>query len=239
MTMMATIVQQTDRGESAMCGRFARIVSNSKLREKYRLKEATLLKDSYNIAPTQPVAAVRAADGDRELVLLKWGLIPSWSKDAKIAYKLINARSETVAEKPSFRSAFKNRRCLIPASAFYEWQKQGTGRKQPFVISLRDGEPFSFAGLWESWTDPQGEVIETCTILTTTANEVMLPIHERMPVILWSSAEEQWLDPRANSNALRSLLVPYSSEGMEARPVGLWVNNPKNDGPKCLEPASS
>jgi putative SOS response-associated peptidase YedK len=220
-----------------MCGRFARIVSDKKLREKYRLKEGTLLKDSYNIAPSQPVAAVRGTDGERELVLLKWGLIPSWSKDATIGQKLINARAETVAEKPSFRSAFKQRRCLIPASGFFEWQKQGTGRKQPFFISLRDGEPFSFAGLWECWHDPDGEEVETCTILTTTANKVMQPIHERMPVILGPSAEEQWLDPRASADALRSLLVPYTGEDMEARAVGLWVNDPKNDGPKCLEPA--
>jgi putative SOS response-associated peptidase YedK len=222
-----------------MCGRFARIVSDKKLREKYRLKEATLLKDSYNIAPSQPVAAVRATDRGNELVLLKWGLIPSWSKDAKIGQKLANARSETVAEKPSFRSAFKQRRCLIPASGFYEWMKQGTGRKQPFFISPRDGELFSFAGLWECWHDPEGEEVQSCTILTTTANEVMQPIHERMPVILGPSAEEQWLDPRASADALRSLLVPYRSAGMEARPVGLWVNNPKNDSPKCLEPASA
>jgi putative SOS response-associated peptidase YedK len=222
-----------------MCGRFARIVSDRKLREKYRLKEATLLKDSYNVAPSQPVAAVRATDGDRELVLLKWGLIPSWSKDEKIGYKLINARSETVAEKPSFRSAFKQRRCLISASGFYEWMKQGTGRKQPFFISLRDGEPFSFAGLWERWHDPEGEEVQTCTILTTTANEVMQPIHERMPVILGPAVEEQWLDPRVSPDALRSLLLPYTGDDMEARPVGLWVNNPKNDGPKCLEPASA
>ncbi len=131
------------------------------------------------------------------------------------------------------------RRCLIPASGFYEWQKQGTGRKQPFFISLRDGEPFSFAGLWECWHDPQVEVIESCTIVTTTANEVMQPIHERMPVILGPSAEEQWLDPRASADALRSLLVPYNSEEMVAHPVGLFVNNPKNDGPKCLESASA
>jgi putative SOS response-associated peptidase YedK len=221
-----------------MCGRFARIVSSRKLREKYRLKETPELDDRYNIAPSQRVAAVRATDGYRELVLLRWGLISSWSKDAKIGYKLINARAETVAEKPSFRSAFKQRRCLIPASGFFEWQKQGTGRKQPFFIRPRDEELFSFAGLWERWHDPEGEPVETCTILTTTANEVMQPIHDRMPLILGPSAEEQWLDPRSSTDALCSLLVPSSSEGMEARPVGLWVNNPKNDGPKCLEPVS-
>jgi len=219
-----------------MCGRFGRIVSNRKLREKYRLKETPQLDDRYNIAPTQPVAAVRAADEGLELVLLRWDLIPSWSKDATIGHKLINARCETVAEKPSFRSAFKQRRCLIPASGFYEWQKQGIGPKKPFFICPRDGELFSFAGLWERWHDPKGEEVESCTLLTTTANELMQPIHDRMPVILVPSAEEQWLDPRASAEALRSLLVPYTSEGMEARPVGRWVNNPKHDGTRCLEP---
>src|SRR5579883_320577 len=153
-------------------------------------------------------------------------LIPSWAKDAKVGSRLANARAETVAEKPSFRSAFKQRRCLIPASGFYEWQKQSTGRKQPFFISPRDGEPFSFAGLWECWHDPEGEEVQSCAILTTTANEVMQPIHERMPLILGPSAEGQWLDPCASADALRSLLVPYTGDDMEARPVGLWVNNP-------------
>lgn len=134
-----------------MCGRFARIVSNNKLREKYRLKETPQMNDRYNIAPTQPVASVRAAEEGPQLVLLRWGLIPSWSKDAAIGQKLINARSETVAEKPSFRSPFKQRRCLIPASGFYEWQKQGTGHNQPIFISLRDEDLFSLAGLWERW----------------------------------------------------------------------------------------
>jgi putative SOS response-associated peptidase YedK len=227
-----------------MCGRFARLYSYGKLKERYRLKEGTLLKDApqlndrYNIAPSQLIAAVRATDDMRELVLLKWGLIPAWSKDAAIGHKLINARAENVAEKPSFRTAFKLRRCLIPASGFYEWAKQGTASKQPFFISLRDADLFSFASLWERWYDPEGEVVETCAILTTTANEVMQPIHERMPVILRPSAEEQWLDPRASADALRSLLVPYAGDDMEARAVGLWVNNPKNDGPECLEPMS-
>jgi putative SOS response-associated peptidase YedK len=222
-----------------MCGRFARIVSNKKLREKYRLKEIAELEPRYNIAPTQPVAVVRAAEGGNELSLLRWGLIPSWSKDAKIGYKLINARSETVAEKPSFRSAFKQRRCLIPASGFYEWQKQETGRKQPYFIFPREGELFSFAGLWERWHDPEGEQVETCTILTTTANDLMKPIHDRMPVILDPTTERQWLDPRASGDALQSLLVPCPAEWMEARPVSLWVNNPKNHGPKCIEPLSA
>jgi putative SOS response-associated peptidase YedK len=166
-------------------------------------------------------------------------LIPSWSKDAEIGYKLINARAETVAEKPSFRSALKQRRCLIPASGFYEWQKQGTGGKQPYFISPREGELFSFAGLWERWHDPEGEEVETCTILTTTANDLMKPIHDRMPVILDPTTEGQWLDPRASGDALRFVLVPCASDGMDARPVGLWVNNPKHEGSKHLEPAGA
>jgi putative SOS response-associated peptidase YedK len=220
-----------------MCGRFARIVSNRKLREKYRLKETPQLDDRYNIAPTQPVAAVRAGDEGPELVLLRWGLIPSWSKDATIGYKLINARSETVAEKPSFRSAFKQRRCLIPASGFYEWQKQGTGSKQPFFISLRDEELFSFAGLWERWHDPTGEEVQSCTILTTTANELMRPLHERMPVVLDSAAESVWFDPPSPADALRALFAPFASERMQAIPVSSWVSNARHEGPRCLEPA--
>jgi putative SOS response-associated peptidase YedK len=220
-----------------MCGRFARIVSDKKLREKYRLKETPQLDARYNTAPTQPVAAVRATDEGRELVLLRWGLIPSWSKDAQIGYKLINARAETVAEKPSFRSTFKQRRCLIPASGFYEWAKQGTGRKQAYFICPRAGELFSFAGLWERWHDPEGEEVESCTILTTTANELMRPIHERMPVILDLSAEEQWLDPRSAPDSLSALLVPFAADQMEAFPVSPWVSNPKHEGPRCIEPA--
>ncbi len=150
-------------------------------------------------------------------------LIPSWAKDAKVGSRLANARAETVAEKPSFRSAFKKRRCLIPASGFYEWQKQATGPKQPFYIHPRDEELFSFAGLWEAWHDPESEEVETCAILTTTANELMHPIHDHMLVILSPCSEEQWLDPRASTEELQLLLVPCASEGMEARRVGMWV----------------
>src|SRR6516225_871216 len=219
-----------------MCGRFARIVSNKKLREKYRLKEIAELEPRYNIAPTQPVAVVRAADGENELSWLRWGLIPSWSKDATIGYKLINARAESVAEKPSFRSAFKQRRCLIPASGFYEWQKQETSRKQPYFIFPRHGELFSFAGLWERWHDPEGEEVETCTILTTEANALMRPLHDRMPVILDTSAEDVWLDTRSTVDLLRPLFVPFGSAELEAYPVGPWVSNAKHEGPRCLEP---
>jgi putative SOS response-associated peptidase YedK len=182
---------------------------------------------------------VRATDTGRVLTRLRWGLIPSWASDPAIANKLLNARSETVAEKPSFRSAFKHRRCLIPASGFYEWQKLGAGRKQPYFIRPRDGGLFALAGLWERWNDPRGETVETCTILTTTANEVMRPLHERMPVIVGADADALWLDPHASADALRALFVPYTSEGMEAVPVGPWVSNARNEGPRCLEPAGA
>jgi putative SOS response-associated peptidase YedK len=171
-----------------MCGRFALFASGEEVAQRFQLSETPLFDPRYNIAPTQTVPAVRAGDGGRYLSLLRWGLIPSWSSDPKIAYKLTNARSETAASKPSFRSAFKQRRCLIPASAFYEWQKVSAKIKQPYCIRPRDGGLFAFAGLWERWNDPAGETVESCTILTTEANELMRPLHDRMPVILDSSA---------------------------------------------------
>jgi putative SOS response-associated peptidase YedK len=222
-----------------MCGRFALFASGEKLAARYPFVNEPQLALRYNIAPSQSVAAVRSTAAGKELVRLRWGLIPSWAKDAKIGYTLINARAETAASKPSFRSAFKQRRCLIPASGFFEWQKQGAGRKKPFFIRPRDGGLFSFAGLWERWHDPEGEELETCTILTTTANELMRLIHERMPVILDPCSEGQWLDPRTSPDALHSLLVPYSAEWMETRPISLRVNNPKNDDPICIEPMSA
>ena len=195
-----------------MCGRFALFASGEEVAERFQLVVLPLFEPRYNIAPTQSVAAVRSGDEGRSMSFLRWGLIPSWSADPKIAYKLINARSETVAEKPSFRSAFKTRRCLIPSSAFYEWQKTGKS-KQPYCIRPRDGGLFSFAGLWEHWNDPQGEVIESCSVLTTAANELMQPIHDRMPVILDSASEEAWLDPRSSTDAIQSLFVPYATRG--------------------------
>jgi putative SOS response-associated peptidase YedK len=225
-----------------MCGRFARLYSYGRLKERYKLKEATMLKEPpqldnrYNVAPAQPIAAVRATDSQRVLVFLKWGLIPSWSKDAKIAYKLTNARSETVAEKPSFRSAFKQRRCLIPASGFFEWKREAK-HKQPFFIRPRDDDLFSFAGLWETWHDSEGEIIESCAIITTEANALMRTIHDRMPVILDTESEAVWLDSHAPVEELRSLLVPFASARMEAHAVDPYVNNAKNQGPKCIEPA--
>jgi putative SOS response-associated peptidase YedK len=218
-----------------MCGRFALFASGEELAERYPFVEIPTIDPRYNVAPTQAVAVVRATPAGQQLRFLRWGLIPSWASDPSIGNELINARAETVSEKPSFRSAFKQRRCLIPASGLYEWQKSGSGRKQPYFIRPRDGGLFSFAGLWECWHDPRGETVETCTILTTEANELMRPLHDRMPVILDPAAEASWLDSGADATSLHALLIPYPGEKMEALPVGRWVSDPKHEGPRCLE----
>jgi putative SOS response-associated peptidase YedK len=168
--------------------------------------------------------------------MLRWGLIPSWAKDPKIGNQCINAKAETVAEKPSFRSAFKKRRCLVIATGFYEWQVHGA-RKQPMWIGLRSQQPFAFAGLWEHWTPVEGEPLETCTIITTEPNDLMAPIHNRIPVILAPTAYDQWLDPTfQHVEPLKVLLRPYPSEELAAYPVSTLVNNPRHDAPQCLEP---
>jgi putative SOS response-associated peptidase YedK len=194
------------------------------------------LTPRYNIAPTQPVAAVRLAeDGRRAFVLLRWGLIPSWAREPGVGHSLINGRSETVAEKPAFRAAFKARRCLIPASGFYEWQATGEKHKQPFHIRMRDGKPFAFAGLWERWHGESGsEPVETCAILTTAANAVVRPVHQRMPVIVAPGDFAAWLDPHSPLADLHALLRPYPADAMTAVRVGRYVSNPRNEGPRCL-----
>ncbi len=209
------------------------------LQELFQLEQVPVLPLRYNIAPTQNVAAVRlrSEQHTRELVFLRWGLIPRWAKDTKIGNSLINGRADTVAEKPSFRSAFKHRRCLVIADGFYEWKKQGT-KKQPFYFQLKDGEPFAFAGLWESWSPPDGEKIESCALLTTEANEVVSPVHDRMPVILQKEDYEIWLDPAVQERErLQPLLAPYPSGQMKAYPVSTTVNNARNDVAACVEPA--
>ena len=190
----------------------------------------------YNIAPTQQVVAVRTdpSVGGRQLVPLRWGLVPSWADDPAIGNRMINARAETVASKPSFRAAFKSRRCLVVADGFYEWQKRGAS-KQPYYIQLRDGRPFGLAGLWERWRHDD-QAIESCTIITTEANELMRPLHDRMPVILPREEYASWLDPRPDrGDVLRKLLRPYPPEDMTAYPVSTIVNNPRNDVPQCVE----
>ncbi len=202
----------------------------------FHLGQAPELPFRYNIAPTQQVPAVRisAQNKSRELTLFRWGLIPSWAKDAKIGNQLINARSETVATKPAFRSAFRKRRCLMPADGFYEWKKEGT-KKQPFYIYLKDGGPFAFAALWEDWQGEVGKSIQSCTILTTEANAMLKPLHDRMPVILPPENFEQWLDPEIQKpEEILPILQPFPGKELAMHPVSTLVNNPKNEKPECL-----
>ncbi len=202
----------------------------------FRLLRVLKLEPRYNIAPTQAVAAVRQIDSQRELAFLHWGLIPSWSKDPKMGARMINARAETVATKPSFRSAFKSRRCLIPADGFYEWKQTRKKTKQPYFIGLKNEEPFAFAGLWEHWESSDGSVIDSCTIITTQANDVLRKLHDRMPVILHEEHFDRWLDPKLqNRDELQSLLVPYPSAEMSFFPVGTIVNNARNETPACVK----
>jgi len=225
-----------------MCGRYTRKEQIEALLEVLKAVIQCDLKPRYNIAPSQMVACVRHAqeNGHRECVLLKWGLIPSWAKDRSIGNKMINARAETVAEKPSFRKAFKHQRCLVIADGFYEWKREGKA-KQPFYIRFKDSRPFAFAGLWETWKDKtqeDGSQIDSCTIITTEGNELMESIHHRMPVILDPKNYEIWLDTAIKDAALLTpLLKPHPSNEMEAFPISTRVNNPRFDGPECLEPA--
>ena len=226
-----------------MCGRFALMTPTEQLALLFDLPETAVSNlptsvSRFNIAPTQPVAAIRLDQaGARNFTFFRWGLIPSWAKDIKIGSRMINARSETVAEKPSFRAAFKRRRCLIPADGFYEWQKRNGG-KQPMFIRPAAGEELSFAlaGLWELWRDPDGGTLQSCTILTTSPNELMAPIHNRMPVIIEPEDYDLWLDPEPNPEQGLHLLRPYPAEKMVAYPVSTIVNNPRNDVPECVQP---
>lgn len=221
-----------------MCGRFVLMTLGRELAERFELAEEPDLEPRYNIAPTQAVAVIRAdpATLKRHLALLKWGLVPFWAKDASIGPRMINARSDTAATKPAFRAAFKHRRCLIPADGFYEWKKE-KGRKQPYLISMADGAPFAFAGLWENWKDPQGSPLESCTILTTDSNELVRSIHDRMPVILKPEDYDLWLDNAVSKpDRLQPLLKPYPSECMTMRAVNPRANNASYDAPDCIDP---
>ena len=203
-----------------MCGRFALDISPAKLAERFNLSGEVSLAPSWNIAPSSRICSITADESEaRHLNLMKWGLIPSWAKDETIGNKLSNARGETVHEKPSFRSAFKSHRCIIPASGFYEWKTEN-GVKQPWYMSLKSGEPMAFAGLWERWND-----IETCCIITTAANSLMEPIHDRMPVILTPDQFETWLSPNVKqADLLLSMVRPHDSESMQAWPVSSELN---------------
>jgi putative SOS response-associated peptidase YedK len=221
-----------------MCGRYTLTTPSERLAEEFGIKDSSAeLPQSYNVAPTQGVAAVLEEGGVRRLEVLRWGLIPPWADDPQIGSRMINARSETAPEKPSFRRAFRERRCLIPADGFYEWQRTN-GAKQPFYIHMEDGRPFAFAGLWESWGRGGECEIRTCTILTTAANAVVGEIHERMPVIVAPDAYDVWLDPSSERDELTGLLAPYPEDEMEAYPVSRFVNSPSNNDPRCVEPAA-
>ncbi|MEA5573322.1 SOS response-associated peptidase [Calothrix sp. UHCC 0171] len=230
-----------------MCGRYTLTQSAKAISEYFGIPDIPNFKPQYNIAPTQLVLAVlHGSDSDlnvdnsvcnkRILQQLRWGLIPPWAKDKSMGAKLINARSETVAEKPSFRAAFKRRRCLLVTDGFYEWQRQD-GKQQPFYFRLQNQQLFAFAGLWEQWQSPEGEQIKSCTILTAIANEMIQPIHERMPVILQPEDYDLWLDVQVpDLKMLKPLLQPLSAESMTAYPVSALVNNVRNNHPECIMP---
>ena len=219
-----------------MCGRFTLRTPIHLLAQQFLFDYDDALPPRYNVAPTQEVAVVRASGesaGRRELALLRWGLVPSWADDLKIGNRMINARAEGLDAKPAFRSAFKKRRCLVLADGFYEWKKSGRA-KQPYLIGMGDGRPFAFAGLWESWSKQEPK-IESCTIITTTANDLLSDLHDRMPVILAANDYDAWLDPApADKDRLLPLLEPYPAEEMSMYPVGTIVNKAANDVPECV-----
>jgi putative SOS response-associated peptidase YedK len=217
-----------------MCGRFTLTQSPQQIAKAFGLSDVSSFPPRYNIAPTQPVGVIvqDRDSGKREFRLMVWGLIPAWVKDPSTFANLINARAETIAEKPSFRTAYKYRRCLIPADGFYEWQKVKSGPKQPFYFTLRGNGVFAFAGLWESWND-----IETFTILTTSANTLLQTIHDRMPVILKPEDYNRWLNPMIqDGRQLSDLLCPFPDESMQAIPVSTRVNAAIVDDAQCIAP---
>lgn len=222
-----------------MCGRFTLRTPAAQVASYFNTSapQEWQLAMRFNIAPTQQIAAVRLTEEkSRALVPLRWGLVPSWAKDLKIGNSLINARAETVAEKPAFRAAFKRRRCLVAADGYYEWKKLDSKTKQPYYIRRYDEQPFAFAGLWERW-ERGDEPIESCTIITTDANVLTREIHDRMPVILPPDKYDIWLDPEFQAyDFLQSLLVPFDGKELTMYPVSRIVNSPKNDSPDCIAP---
>ncbi len=222
-----------------MCGRFTLTSTPERLAQRFGLDEPPQVAPRYNIAPGQDVLAIRldAETARRVAIHPRWGLVPSWAKDASIGARMINARAETVAEKPAFRAAFRARRCLVPADGFYEWAVR-RGPNQAHYIAPRDAEPFGFAGLWERWVDPSGGALESCTLLTRDAVESIRAIHSRMPVILDPAAYEAWLDPALDDPArLSALLQPPPEESIVCHPVSNRVNDVRVDDPACIEPA--
>ncbi|MBE7462101.1 MAG: SOS response-associated peptidase [Planctomycetes bacterium] len=223
-----------------MCGRFSLAVPLKDLLEVFGPLDIDpsverLFAPRYNIAPTQQIAAVREEGGRRKLLALKWGLVPSWAKDPAIGVKMLNARGETVAEKPSFRSAYKKRRCVLPAGGFYEWKREGKN-KQPFHIVRRDGRVLALAALWERWEPKDGAALETCAIVTIGPNAVMEPIHDRMPVILDGGTLDAWLNPETPAEDLPKLIAPCPADWIRAYPVSQKVNKATYNEADCVLP---
>jgi putative SOS response-associated peptidase YedK len=219
-----------------MCGRFTRGQSTDVIAEEFGVAEVfTDLQPSYNIAPTQNLVAV-ITDGEKKLVTMRWGLVPSWAKDISLGSKMINARADTLAEKASFKNLIRKRRCLIVADGFYEWKTEGK-EKTPHYIQLKAGKLFAFAGLFDRWVSPENEELTTCTIITTDANDFMQPIHTRMPVILTGEKRDAWLDTNAKDQSyFLDMLKPYDPEAMKAHAVSKLVNSPKNNSPELVLP---
>ncbi|MDQ3713073.1 MAG: SOS response-associated peptidase [Acidobacteriota bacterium] len=221
-----------------MCGRFSSSSKPEQIKKEFKaaVEDPAILAPRYNIAPTQMIPVVLNREGERIVAALKWGLVPSWAKDAAIGSRMINARAETLTEKPSFREAYKSRRCIVPATGFYEWQRAEKGAKQPFYFYLTNKEVFGFAGLWEEWLDKEsGESLETCTIITTEANDVLKPVHDRMPVILKAGDYDEWLDPKeSDTGKLQKLLAPYPPDEMNSHAVSRAVNSPTLDSPELI-----
>ena len=222
-----------------MCGRFKITSPPEIVAEAFGLADASALAVRYNVAPSQSVAVVRLDHGARKLALVRWGLVPSWAKDPAIGHRLINARAETVDEKPAFRRAFAERRCLVVSDGFYEWKRDARGRKTPYLFTAPDERPFGLAGLWETWRRGD-ETIESCTILTAAANEAVAPVHDRMPVVVAPALHSQWLDPHAEREALLSRVLEATARAaLKAVVVGRHVNDPRHDDPSCVAPASA
>ncbi len=221
-----------------MCGRYAIVSAPEAIRRLFGYSDRPNFPQRHNVAPTQPIPIVRLAEGRRRFALVRWGLIPSWVKDPRSFALLINARGESANDKPAFRAAMRHRRCLIPADGFYEWKQAGT-HKQPYYIHLKSGGPFAFAGLWESWSGPNGEEVESAAIVTTAANAALAPIHERMPAIVEPVAYDLWLDCRKVDHETAAALIAPAREGLLAmHPVSTAVNRVANDDARLIAPAA-
>lgn len=219
-----------------MCGRFSLARRLEELEQYFEfVTELDSLDRRYNIAPTQSSPVIAFQDGVNVLKMMRWGLIPHWAQDEKIGYKMINARAEGIEKKPSFKVPFRKKRCLVIADGFYEWDKRGKKAKVPYRFTLKSGDPFAFAGLWDSWRNPEGKGLETFTIITTDANELITPLHNRMPVMLHPEDYPKWINPEGgNLDELKALLVPFPPNKMIGYEVSTVVNSPKNDSTQCI-----